>query len=366
VAGRRKQDAGGAILGIIVLASIAVVFTIVTSLVYGGAVIFSVGVILSLIGYPEEPPPTVYLSRVPDLRVKEQHVNAAFLKTTGEIVHVYTQGESSGLRRTAQSSNQLFDRRFPEAEVLNHQLQILYSRAQNQSSTLHELHAEREDLEAIWRYVHGSWQNRTALLRGLRLSATAYVPTTLAVAIIPGGLDSQISAKIANLVWFDTTHLRPYYMALVCGTVVSTVTALLAGFSLRSDLAAQGRLAASTWLREQEAKPSTTENQPEEPQASQRSRTRANNPGRERARSSERGHKQHSGAATEAKARRWFEVLEVGKNATAAEITAAWRAKVQKNHPDMTARLDPEFQKLAERRTKEINGAKAEGLRQHS
>jgi hypothetical protein len=59
----------------------------------------------------------------------------------------------------------------------------------------------------------------------------------------------------------------------------------------------------------------------------------------------------------------WYETLGVAPNASAREINAAWRKKMRKNHPDRVAELDPEFQTLAEDKSKRLNSAREEGLR---
>jgi hypothetical protein len=59
----------------------------------------------------------------------------------------------------------------------------------------------------------------------------------------------------------------------------------------------------------------------------------------------------------------WYEALGISPNASAREINAAWREKMRKNHPDRVAELDPEFQALAEDKSKRLNSAREEGLR---
>ena len=56
----------------------------------------------------------------------------------------------------------------------------------------------------------------------------------------------------------------------------------------------------------------------------------------------------------------WHETLGVSPNASASEINAAWRQKLTRNHPERVAELDPEFQALAEERTKRLNAAREE------
>jgi DnaJ-domain-containing protein 1 len=61
-------------------------------------------------------------------------------------------------------------------------------------------------------------------------------------------------------------------------------------------------------------------------------------------------------AVTESKRLRpWWHVLETSERATLEEVKAAYRAKVQKYHPDKVNNLATEFQELADRKMKEIN-----------
>jgi DnaJ-class molecular chaperone len=53
----------------------------------------------------------------------------------------------------------------------------------------------------------------------------------------------------------------------------------------------------------------------------------------------------------------WWQVLETSEYATLEEVKAAYRAKVQKYHPDRVNNLAAEFQELADRKMKEINQA---------
>jgi len=52
-----------------------------------------------------------------------------------------------------------------------------------------------------------------------------------------------------------------------------------------------------------------------------------------------------------------YTILEVGKNATPVEIKKAYRRLVNKYHPDKVVHLGEEFQKLAEKRFKEVQEA---------
>ena len=53
----------------------------------------------------------------------------------------------------------------------------------------------------------------------------------------------------------------------------------------------------------------------------------------------------------------WHEVLSVPPDASADEIRQAYQLLMQQYHPDKVATLAPELKALAERRSKEINGA---------
>jgi hypothetical protein len=58
-----------------------------------------------------------------------------------------------------------------------------------------------------------------------------------------------------------------------------------------------------------------------------------------------------------------YEALGVPPTATRAEIEAAFHIKIKETHPDLVARLAPEFQALADQMTKRLNAAREEALR---
>lgn len=60
-----------------------------------------------------------------------------------------------------------------------------------------------------------------------------------------------------------------------------------------------------------------------------------------------------------------YEVLEVAPEATAEEIRAAYRKKVQQYHPDKVVEMGPEIRQVAEQRMKEINAAYEDLKRRH-
>ena len=60
----------------------------------------------------------------------------------------------------------------------------------------------------------------------------------------------------------------------------------------------------------------------------------------------------------------WWEVLDVARGASIAEITAAYRKNVAKNHPDKVAHLSDRLRHVAEQETRRINMAYEEALRE--
>lgn len=60
-----------------------------------------------------------------------------------------------------------------------------------------------------------------------------------------------------------------------------------------------------------------------------------------------------------ARARTWYEVLGVDKDAQASDVERAYRVLIAQYHPDKVAHLGEEFQEIAQARSMEINGAYA-------
>ncbi|MBI3529015.1 MAG: J domain-containing protein [Betaproteobacteria bacterium] len=60
----------------------------------------------------------------------------------------------------------------------------------------------------------------------------------------------------------------------------------------------------------------------------------------------------------------WYETLNVSPDATAAEIKFSYRTLMSQYHPDKVANLGDELKTVAERKSKEINVAYEEGMRQ--
>ena len=59
----------------------------------------------------------------------------------------------------------------------------------------------------------------------------------------------------------------------------------------------------------------------------------------------------------------WFEILNIGADATAAEIKYSYRTLMSQYHPDKVATLGDELKTVAERKSKEINAAYEQGMR---
>jgi len=59
----------------------------------------------------------------------------------------------------------------------------------------------------------------------------------------------------------------------------------------------------------------------------------------------------------------WYEILNVGSDATPAEIKYSYRTLMSQYHPDKVATLGAELKIVAERKSKEINAAYEEGMR---
>ena len=60
----------------------------------------------------------------------------------------------------------------------------------------------------------------------------------------------------------------------------------------------------------------------------------------------------------------WWTVLEVSPDASANDIRRSYLRKMQRYHPDRVAGLAPEVRELAERRSKTLNAAYAEAVRE--
>ncbi len=59
----------------------------------------------------------------------------------------------------------------------------------------------------------------------------------------------------------------------------------------------------------------------------------------------------------------WCGVLGVSQNASTDEIKAAYKRKISMYHPDKVSSMGPEFNEIAQRKTKEINAAYDEAMK---
>lgn len=62
--------------------------------------------------------------------------------------------------------------------------------------------------------------------------------------------------------------------------------------------------------------------------------------------------------------REWYEILNVSKRASTAELRTAYRTLITQYHPDKTAALGPKLRHLAEEETKRINLAYEQAMKQ--
>jgi DnaJ-domain-containing protein 1 len=60
--------------------------------------------------------------------------------------------------------------------------------------------------------------------------------------------------------------------------------------------------------------------------------------------------------------KKWWDVLQVSRDASASDIRRSYLRTIQQYHPDRLAGLAPELVELAERRSKTLNAAYAEAL----
>ena len=60
----------------------------------------------------------------------------------------------------------------------------------------------------------------------------------------------------------------------------------------------------------------------------------------------------------------WHEILEVNSSASLDEIRTAYKRKISMYHPDKVSSMGPEFDEIAQRKSKEINSAYDEAIAQ--
>jgi hypothetical protein len=73
---------------------------------------------------------------------------------------------------------------------------------------------------------------------------------------------------------------------------------------------------------------------------------------------------QRERAATLSEEDEWWTILEVSPDASANDIRRSYLRKIQQYHPDRVAGLAPEVRELADRRSKTLNAAYAEAMRE--
>ena len=59
----------------------------------------------------------------------------------------------------------------------------------------------------------------------------------------------------------------------------------------------------------------------------------------------------------------WYEVLGVSSTASLDEIKSSYKKKISMYHPDKVSSMGPEFNEIAQQKTKEINSAYDEAIR---
>jgi DnaJ like chaperone protein len=59
----------------------------------------------------------------------------------------------------------------------------------------------------------------------------------------------------------------------------------------------------------------------------------------------------------------WFEILEVHPSSSLADIKTAYKKKISMYHPDKVSSMGPEFNEIAQKKSKEINAAYDEATR---
>lgn len=62
----------------------------------------------------------------------------------------------------------------------------------------------------------------------------------------------------------------------------------------------------------------------------------------------------------------WYKILEVTPSSSLDEIKLAYKKKISMYHPDKVSSMGPEFNEIAQRKSKEINSAYDEAIRPRS
>jgi len=59
----------------------------------------------------------------------------------------------------------------------------------------------------------------------------------------------------------------------------------------------------------------------------------------------------------------WYEILDVNPSSSIDEIKLAYKKKISMYHPDKVSSMGPEFNEIAQKKSKEINSAYDEAVR---
>lgn len=60
----------------------------------------------------------------------------------------------------------------------------------------------------------------------------------------------------------------------------------------------------------------------------------------------------------------WHLVLDVPQNASLDEVRLAYKRKISMYHPDKVSNMGPEFNEIAQQKTKQINAAYDDAIKQ--
>lgn len=60
----------------------------------------------------------------------------------------------------------------------------------------------------------------------------------------------------------------------------------------------------------------------------------------------------------------WYLVLDVPQNASLDEVRLAYKRKISMYHPDKVSNMGPEFNEIAQQKTKQINAAYDDAIKQ--
>jgi|GEM_PF-2393266 len=145
------------------------------------------------------------------------------------------------------------------------------------------------------------------------------------------------------------TLSSPPYAGHIQGTVAIVVVIAIISFAIFKTLNRLVQDAATVAERDKEARAEQERAKTEEARREQADQGRADKAQSEKAQAE----------AQQEKARPWYEVLGVNKNASHSDVTSAYRALIAKYHPDKLSGLGEEFQTIAELKSREINNAYA-------